>query len=209
MFRELTCLMGALMAVAALSGCSQRPGRVAPTDIDPEEVAQALIAEHDKDGNGTLSAEELRTVAAIQTCQDDYDRNGDSQISPVELTENFQRIFDGKVGLITASCRVTRNGRPLPDALVYFVPISVFADVLPVAGGITGRNGVTDLSIRQDDLPKNAPKVQGLIRPGLYFVEVTHPSMQIPVKYNKQTELGYEVTPRTVAGGPLNIALKF
>ena len=105
MFRELTCLMGELMAVAALSGCSQRPGRVAPTDIDPEEVAQALIAEHDKDGNGTLSAEELRTVAAIQTCQDDYDRNGDSQISPVELTENFQRIFDGKVGLITASCR--------------------------------------------------------------------------------------------------------
>jgi hypothetical protein len=44
-----------------------------------------------------------------------------------------------------------------------------------------------------DDMPKNAPKMP-LVQPGLYSVEITHPSTKIPAKYNTATTLGIEVS---------------
>jgi len=203
-----TCALGCL-AATTMTGCFSGPGRVGAVDIDAEEVSKTLIIENDKDGNASLSEEELTALGAIRNRLDVYDHNGDGQVDAAELSEQLMRVFDGRTGLLSASCRVTRNGRALEGAIVYFVPLPVFGDDMPVAGAVTQRNGIGQLSILPDDLPKNAPKVSGLIRPGLYFVEVKHPSLNIPQQYNVNTTLGQEVTAETAAGGPYKLDLKF
>ena len=193
----------------ALTGCSHHSAPVDPVSIDADEVSQTLIDEHDQDGSGGLSSDELHAITGMQSCMKKYDVDGDGQLVAEELSENLSRIFDGRIGMLSATCRVTHNGRPLAGAIVYFVPLPMFADQAEVAGGITGPSGVAELSIRQEDLPKNAPNVRGLIRPGLYFVEVTHPTTKVPEQYNVKTTLGYEVTPQSVIGGPIDVSLKF
>jgi hypothetical protein len=44
--------------------------------------------------------------------------------------------------------------------------------------------------------------------PGLYLVEISHPTMKIPAKYNEQTVLGKEVSSETVYRGGLAVDLK-
>jgi hypothetical protein len=192
-----------------LAGCSGRPGAVEVVAVDAAAIGKQLVADHDEDGDGLLAAAELERLGAIHDRLDKYDADGDGKLSPQELEDNVTRVFDGQTGLLSASCRVTRNGQPLRGAYVYFVPIDALHGKLPVASGVTENGGVATLSIQKDDLPVNAPPVSGLIRPGLYAVEVTHPTVKIPEIYNAHTTLGHEVTQETCSGGPLQVALKF
>ena len=60
------------------------------------------------------------------------------------------------------------------------------------ATGEAKRGGNGFLGMAREDLPHNAPNLP-LVQPGLYRVEITHPSQQIPPKYNSSTKLGLEV----------------
>jgi hypothetical protein len=125
------------------------------------------------------------------------------------LLGGLTQVFDGRSGVMAAHCRVSRNGKLVEGAIVYFVPIPPLKGVLAIAGGITGPDGVARMSIPVDRLPKNAPRLKGLVRPGLYLVEVTHPQMQIPDQYNVATTLGAEVSARTTIKGGFDMPLKF
>ena len=50
-----------------------------------------------------------------------------------------------------------------------------------------GRYGT--ISSPREELPSSVPNVPGLMRPGLYWVEVTHKNVKIPEKYNTKTTL--------------------
>lgn len=189
-------------------GCSGGPGRVAAADVDADDFADALFAKFDRDADGQLSDAELESAPYIKSCMTAYDADHNGQLALSEVKDNAHRVFDGKLGLMGASCRVTRNGKPLEGAIVYFVPLPGLEKELPVAGTVTASSGRGALTVRPEDLPNNSPKVQGLMRPGLYFVEVTHPTVKIPAEYNVKTSLGQEVTPQT-AGGAYELALKF
>ncbi len=206
--RLLQTATGAL-AAAALVGCSGRGGAVGGVDVDPAEASRTLIAENDKNGDGSLSSDELDALAAVRNRIDKYDQNGNGQIAQDELQANLARVFHPETGLLSASCRVTRNGQPLSGAYVYFVPIPLIEALVPVASGVTSPGGVATLSIQKADLPKNAPPVTGLIRPGLYFIEIKHPTVKVPENYNAHTTLGQEISPETCAGGLIDVALKF
>ena len=95
---------------------------------------------------------------------------------------------------------VKRNGQPLSGANVKFVPLPEFKNSLPAATGLTDANGFARLAAPTEDLPSQAPNV-ALMTPGFYLVEITHPNVQIPEKYNRQTVLGKEVSTDTVYGG--------
>jgi hypothetical protein len=204
----LGCVLG-VVALACEAGCSSGPARVAAAAVDIETFVQSLLEKYDGDGNQQLSSQESEGVPAIHNNIAKYDANGDGQLAADEITNHLQRVFDGSLGLMGASCQVTHNGRPLAGAIVYFVPLPGLEDELPVAGAVTQSSGIGELTIRPEDLPANAPKVRGLMRPGLYFVEVTHPTVKIPEKYNVKTTLGQEISPERAAGGPIQLALKF
>jgi hypothetical protein len=44
--------------------------------------------------------------------------------------------------------------------------------------------------------------------PGLYLVEVTHPTAKIPEQYNSNTVLGKELSTETIYRGKLAVDLK-
>jgi hypothetical protein len=208
-----TCFRRAGFVVAALGlvamGCSSRPAAIPAPDVDPDQLGEALLSEHDADGNGSLSASELEALPAINHRRDAYDADKNGQVDLHELTSRLERVFDGRTGLMAAACRVTHNGKPLKDAIVHFVPIPTIDGSVAIASGVTLTNGTTMLSIRQEDLPPNSPQRAGLVQPGLYFVEVTHDQLKIPEQYNVKTTLGREISPEVALAGAIEVPLKF
>jgi EF hand len=200
----------AAIGVVLLTGCMMTgaPG-VAGVSIDVESASQKILDEFDKDHDGKLSRGELAALPSIGAHRDWYDADHDGQISAAELAGGLKIIFDPRVALLSVWCEVTRNGRPLPQAHVEFVPLAALSDAVPAASAVTDEQGVAKLAVAPKDLPSNAPTNLPMIRPGLYLVKVTHPSISIPAEYNSNSTLGKEVSNHSTAGGPLKINLTF
>ena len=204
-----TCLALAALASLALGGCSYTPAGIAAPDVDPADFGEAILEEFDQDGDGVLAGPELEKAPAVQHRLSDYDGNGDGKVSLDELQTHLAKVFDGRTGLMAAACRVTRNGKPLGGAIVYFVPVPYLEEILPVASAVTRTDGGAVLSIRVEDLPPNSPQRQGFVRPGLYMVEVTHPDFPIPDQYNTKTTLSREISPAVAGAGAIELPLVF
>jgi EF hand domain-containing protein len=192
-----------------LLGCSGQPSRIAGVKIDVQHAAERIMAEFDKDQNGSLSQEELAAVPAVNVNRKWYDADKNGQISQEELRKGLRDIFDPKDGLLSVVCEVTRNGQPLSGAVVKFVPMPELDGAIPPATGVSDKHGSARLTVADDDRPKNTPPRIPVVRPGLYLVEVTHDQIKIPEEYNSKTKIGKEVSGFTTAGGAFKIQLKF
>jgi hypothetical protein len=202
----------AVLLTVVISGCYSQPGVIESVEIDIARVCEALVKEHDGDRNGMLSEEELAAEPPLDICIKRMDKDGDRTVSQAELQGHFEKVFDPRTGMIGAMCRVTNNGRPLPGALVHFIPadfLQLDRSVMPIASGITSTQGVAQMEIHPDYIPAGMPKLRGLVRPGFYVVEVTREGMEIPAQYNTKTTLGVEVSAETNVAGPIHIPLKF
>ena len=70
-------------------------------------------------------------------------------------------------------------------------------DIKPAAG-VTERDGMTRPSVADEELPAEyRGRVRG-IHCGVFRVMVTHPQIDIPSKYNTQTELGRIISAETM-----------
>lgn len=203
---KLCLLVGLLLCC----GCSSQPPRVHQIDADPADLAARLMAAGDTDQDGYLSQAELSRLPYLIEMAREYDVDRDSRIATSELAARFEKtVFDPKVALTPGACNVMRKGRPFVGATVRLVPAPWLQEYLPVASGIAGPDGIAFLSMDSDKYPKNVPKLSGVIRPGLYLIEVTHPSIQVPGKYNTATILGAEASTATHPRGPLVANLDF
>jgi hypothetical protein len=201
-----------IIAVATISslGCGSRQSRIYAIAVDPQELSEQVFAEFDADGSGTLAATELSALPPVQESFPKYDADGNGQLTAAELCARFEKIFNPDVGVCPVRCQITRNGRPLQGAEVRFVPPKILADTLPAASGTTGSAGTVGLRLDPEDMPENIPSRRvAVMRPGIYLVQVTHPSLQIPPQYNAATTLGKEVFSEVLNGPPLQIRLSF
>ena len=169
-------------------GCSKRPGRLHPPAIDASAAGTMAMEMYDTDKDGKLSGAELDKCPALKSALAQIDKSGDGTITAAKITARIKRWQDSKFGRIALSCTVLRNGQPLPDAEVQFVPEKFLGDNIKTASGKTDRNGGAIISVPtsgRDDPPGAAP--------GLYRVEITKAGDNIPPKYNTNTTLGQEV----------------
>ena len=191
-------------------GCSSGPARIYAISVDPSSLSKQVLADFDMDSSGTLSSVELEKLPPIHQNWSEYDTDKNNEISAAELEARFKLIFNPDVGLVPASCSLTRNGRPISGAEVRFVPPKFLEGILPVAHGVTDDNGSARLNLDPDDMPKSLRNTRiAVMRPGIYFVEVTHPKLTIPSQYNTQTQIGKEVSSEVLKLVGLPIDLKF
>ncbi len=185
------CLLG-LLAVAF--GCSSRPNRVNPVEINASSASSEAMELYDKNADGALASDELNAVPGIKKYLDKYDRDSDQRVTRDEIAARLQAWTDARMGLLGRSYVVTLDGRLLEGATVTFVPEPYLGENVKPATGTTAPNGLTRMSHAEEDLPKtaNGRPIHG-VKGGTYKVQVTHPSRKIPAKYNTATELGDEV----------------
>jgi hypothetical protein len=175
------------------AGCSGGPGTIHPPDVDADAAADQAVELHDRNGDGQLSKEEWSASPALVAIAPSYDKNADSVLSVDELTGGFAGWEQSSVGARAVPFTIQWSGRPLPGATVRLVPAPFFDGALKGASGQSGPRGTGQLDMAPEDRPRNAPNIP-LMQPGLYQVEITHPSVKIPEKYNSQTTLGIEIT---------------
>jgi hypothetical protein len=192
MRRRNVCLERLALVIAGAiflgCGCSGKPGRIRPPDVDPESAAGAAFQQLDTDADGQLDDEELTNAPGLASVKKAYDGNGDGTLAQDEVAAGIRRWAEGESGAIAVAYLVQLNGRALPEAEVKAIPEPFLGDAVKPAAGADGYLGVAP-----EDRPANAPNLP-LVLPGLYRIEITHPSIAIPAKYNTKTTLGLEVS---------------
>jgi hypothetical protein len=203
--RRVVCGAGLAGVLCVILGCSRGPAPIPPVDVDIPQLTRQLMETYDQDNNDRLSGDELVSFAPVA---DWYHALRKQEISSEDLEQYLTRVFDRRIGLVSATCVVKRKGQVLAGAEVRFVPIPPLIDVLPTGQGVTDAYGGVMLSAPREKLPAATQRVEGVMPPGLYLVEITHPKIKIPEKYNTRTELGLELSSDTAYRG-LAIDLNF
>jgi uncharacterized protein YceK len=181
------------LTLLLLSGCNSQPKRVNPPAINPQQAAQAAIAEYDKNGDGTIDGPELDSAASLKSSLKEIDKNGDGKISADEIKERIEQWQASKVGLMSFSCRVQMDKAPLAGATVTLIPEKFLGPNLLPATGTTNEQGIAAVSVAKDKLPN--PNFSG-VHVGFYRIEISKQqggAETIPARYNANSELGQEV----------------
>jgi hypothetical protein len=181
---------------AALAGCTA--SSVKPPGVDADGAAAAAIELHDKDGDALLSEKELAACPGLLATLTVSDTSGDKQLSQEEISAKLNAAFGGRTGLTSVSCRATLDNRPLAGATIRLVPEAFLGSEVKSAEGVTDRSGTAVVGISEEELPEKL-RNQKVVQPGIYRVEITHPSGRIPARYNTQTTLGYELDTSSAA----------
>lgn len=188
-----------VLAGLLLCGCGGGPSRVAAPDIDPDVIADAAFEHYDGNDDDLLTEEELAECPSLQKSLLSkglygqglfrIDADNDARLSKLEMTDRLKSMLGSQVGRATVSCTVLFQGAPLPNAEVRFVPEPFMGGAIKPAAGTTDERGAAFLST--DD-------PEGGMQYGFYRVEISRKSPSgeemIPERYNKETELGQEVS---------------
>jgi hypothetical protein len=206
LFDDVACLLIALVCC----GCSNRPAAIAQVDVDPVAVASSLLETCDEDGDEALSADETQRFGCLAKYFASYDLNDDDRLDREELSGRIgDVVFNPHKRLMSGECVVKRKGRPLTNAKVCLKPLDCLSGVIPPAAGVTNPAGFARLQLEEEDMPAGAPRLPGLVRPGLYRVEITHDLIPVPARFNSQSVLTAEVSSASLNEGPLLVDLDF
>jgi hypothetical protein len=180
------------LIIAASAGCSGNSASLAPPSYDAAAVAKAAVAQLDKNHNGQIDGAELDACPALKRALPAIDRNGDKAVSEDELRQRVELY--AHQGLISLSCTVTLDGRPLEGATVTFEPEPFMGPGFKPATAVTDKDGVTG-TFQVDGKSATA------IPAGLYRVKVTKEGTSLPARFNADTILGREVVNEPRQGG--------
>jgi hypothetical protein len=180
-------------ALSLLSGCSGRDSLALPR-YTPDESAKRAMAEYDTNHDGFLDAKELERCPALKSSLDAIDNDGNHRLTAEEIAARIQVYQDSQVALKATACHVYLDGKPLPGALVTYVPEKFMGSSIKPASGVSDERGYVTLLVEGENLPG--------VQPGLYRVQISKKNASgqetIPARYNQDTILGAEVYPRKV-----------
>ena len=188
-----------------LSGCG---GRFEAAPLDPKAVTDAAMQQYDTNGDRFLDLDELVASPGLLDALFESDLNADKKISLEELGVRLENMYGRGISILSVDCKVTLKGRPLKGASVLFVPEEFLGKgtTMP-AEGTTNEVGLAVIAIPAEKLPEGLRKYKK-VQAGMYRVEITHPTVKIPARYNTNTELGFEVHPDAHGGNRALFELK-
>jgi hypothetical protein len=181
-----------LLSLAFYVGCDSPPPRVYGPPFSPSAEAAKAMELYDTNKDGKIAGDELNACPGIKAALKVIGTTKEQGVTSEQLVTRIQKWKDSRIGRTSLSCLVTRNGQPLANATVKFVPEKFLDDALTEpATGKTNPTGMAMITVPvvpgPDALPPGIP-------PGIYRVEVTKDGETVPPKYNTATELGQEVS---------------
>lgn len=182
------------MLVVFMVGCSSGPQRVAAPRIDPQRAASQAMEMYDVDHDGKLNEAELAKCPGVLISLPKYDTNHDKMVDAEEFANRLTELLRNRTGATQLGCNITYDGRPLGDAKVVFEPEPYLGSEIQAAEGVTTNIGQAPVGMPADKQPA-ALKSMKLIQYGTFKVRITHPTINLPAKYNTETTLGYETIP--------------
>jgi hypothetical protein len=182
-----------VMTSVCLAGCSRSPTALYPPSVNAKSAANAAIDAYDRNGDGQLSNDEWSASPELAAVVKSYDASGDGTLDAGEIRGGIESWAENAVGPRQVPFTVTLDNRPLTGATVKLVPAPFFGSEMKAASSESGPGGGGNLAMAPEDMPKGAPKM-ALVQPGLYRVEILHPTQKVPAKYNTETILGIEIT---------------
>lgn len=195
--------VGAMAAIAA--GCASGPSRVTAPRIDASSAASGAIRLCDRDGNGAVSPAEAAASPGLAAAFERIDTDRDGSLSAAEIAARIADWANHGVGIVAQPVQITWNGKALSGGRVELVPEPYLKRWLKPAGSAIAPNGTCRPSLPPEDLP------QGLrtgMHCGLYTVRITHPTVNVPARYNKESILGIEMRPDQDPFDPPRLALE-
>lgn len=205
--RGWVCPLAALFALASTAGCSTNSGGLSRPGVDPSAAAARAIELYDANKDGSLSQDELAKCPPLATALTTFDTDANGILALDEIEKQLRALCGPTSAYTTYSCTVFLNGRPLDGATVKLRPADFLDGALPPAEGVTDASGMALPTISRDRLPAALAR-EALVSPGLYHVEITHPTTAVLAKYNEATELGCEVDPNSRSGASGRFDLK-
>ena len=191
----LACVVLGLGLVGCSSDGDTRLHDAPKAKYDPDEAAQILLKDYDKNSSGSLEPSELGACPALYWAFAAVDSDRDKKLSPYEIKVRIQAYANLQEGSVAVGCVVTLDGNPLPGATVTFVPEACMGGKLPTASGKANELGYCD------QFAVEGKTYRGL-GAGLYKIQVTKEGVSIPARFNTQTTLGRELYPDPRAGQP-------
>ena len=193
---RLVCVQGVVPSVVVgvtlwTAGCSRGPAPVRIPHVDPVAASQGAVELYDTNGDGQLSEQELTACPGILRNIGIYDSDGNKSVTQEEIEARLRAFFPPNVGVTKLNVYVSLDGQSLSGATVEFVAEKYLGDEVKPAGGVTTDRGNATIDIQDEDAPETEHGLSG-VHYGTYRVEITHPTVNVPAKYNTATTLGYE-----------------
>jgi hypothetical protein len=191
-----------LLLVLVLASCSGRGGsRIKPPALSPAAAAEQAMATYDTNKDGFLDAKELEKCPALLAALDDLDKNKDKKLSASEIEAELADMRDSRAGIVSITCVVEMDGRPLMDATVRFVPEAFLGSSYKPAQGVSLEDGSVPLRTEGYD-------VDG-VPPGFFRIEVSKKDASgqeaVPARYNSATTLGAMISTEMRTGVRLRL----
>ena len=183
-----------LVLTVLVGGCSGGPERVKPPKIDPIAAATQAMELYDINHDSKLSQEELAKCPGVLISLDGYDTNHDKFVDEEEVRDHLSHLLRNGTGATQLACNIIYDGQPLASAKVVLEPEPYLGSEIQAAEGVTTSYGAAEVGMPPEKAPA-ALKNMKLIQYGTFKVRVTHPSINLPAKYNTETTLGYETIP--------------
>jgi hypothetical protein len=188
-FIEIAVRLVFLAALLAPLGCSGR--RVPVPAFAPDRAGQEALALYDRNKDGFLDADELKSCPALHSYLTSWDADKDGRLSGAEIAARITAYQSSRIGLSALAFQVTLDGQPLSGATVTLIPEKFFGDALEPAAGTSDARGVVSVATPRAEVPGAAC--------GLYRIEVSKKDAfgreTISARYNQATILGLEVAP--------------
>jgi hypothetical protein len=188
-----------ILLILMVGGCSGRPSRIAPVAIDPSKVASNAMDQLDANLDGQLTEQELAGAPSLLAARAELDKDGNGSISSQEIADRVKFWQDSRMAILPAKCQIlTKDGRPLAGATVVLEPELFLGGAIHPAFGTTGNNGIAMVSVADEN--KLSPEFSGLSC-GFYRVKVSLKSQgreTIGERFNETTILGTEISPNAV-----------
>lgn len=203
---KASCVLTLGALLISVIGCSGgKAPRVKQAAFDSAAGSKA-IEMYDANKDGKISGAEFDKCPAIKIAISRMDPKGQSEATAETIDAQVKKWTGSKTSRTSFFCKVCRNGVPLADATVTFVPEKFLGPNVRAAVGKTDKTGVTPLNIGEGRSAVNRG-----IGPGFYRVVITKDGMTIPDKYSTEagTVFGEVIAPDTPALSTPTYDLKF